>query len=250
MQGNYNGESNSAFGSGAMGFNFSGDSNTAVGSSALFYNVSGWFNTALGAGALSSNTTGSFNVAVGTSAGSSSQGSWNIAIANIGSQNDSNTIRVGDNVMHTRTFVAGIRAATTVKNDAINVVIDSDGQLGTISSSRKTKVDIADMNDASAALMQLRPVTFHYKADRGPGGPRLQYGLVAEEVAEVYPGMVATKDGKPETVMYQYLAPMLLNEFQKQQRTIEAQAKEIAELKRSVEMLLARPLSDSRMAAR
>jgi len=75
--------------------------------------------------------------------------------------------------------------------------------------------------------------------------------LIAEEVADVYPGMVAVnRDGKPETVMYQYLAPMLLNEFQKQQRTIEIQAREIAELKRAVEVLLARTASEARIAAK
>ena len=88
--------------------------------------------------------------------------------------------------------------------------------------------------------MQLRPVTFHYKSDRNPAGRRLQYGLIAEEVAEVDPGLVALgKDGKPETVMYQYLAPMLLNEFQKQQRTIEAQREEIAQLRQAIEALIA-----------
>lgn len=106
------------------------------------------------------------------------------------------------------------------------------------------------MSDASAALLQLRPETFRYKAGTDLAGPRLQYGLVAEEVAEVYPGMVATKDGKPETVMYQYLAPMLLNEFQKQQRTIEAQAAEIAELRRAVELLMARTSLGSHVAAK
>jgi hypothetical protein len=145
----------------------------------------------------------------------------------------------------------------------VNVVIDSTGQLGTISSSREAKNYIADMREASTGLMQLRPVTFHYKVDHDPAGPRLQYGLIAEEVADVYPGMVATKDGKPETVMYQYLAPMLLNEFQKQQRTIEvqarglaserearaAQAQEIAELKRAVEVLMARTASENSVAA-
>jgi len=84
-------------------------------------------------------------------------------------------------------------------------------------------------------LMKLRPVTFHYRADRNPAGRTLQYGLVTEEVAEVYPGLVAHSiDGQIETVLYQFLPPMLLNEYQKQQRAIEAQAAEIATLKRQV----------------
>ena len=109
------------------------------------------------------------------------------------------------------------------------MLIDSNGQLGTISSSRRFKDSIADMDAASSALMTLRPVTFHYKTDQKASGRTLQYGLVAEEVAEVYPGLVArSADGQIETVMYQFLPPMLLNEYQKQQRTIEAQAAEMS----------------------
>src|SRR5256885_11510549 len=84
------------------------------------------------------------------------------------------------------------------------------------------------MGEASSALMKLRPVTFFYKSDRNPKGRTLQYGLVAEEVARVAPGLVAqSADGKIETVYYQFLAPMLLNEYQKQQRTLQAQALEL-----------------------
>ncbi len=85
------------------------------------------------------------------------------------------------------------------------------------------------MGEASSTLMKLRPVTFHYKSDKNPKGRTLQYGLVAEEVAKVAPGLVArSADGKIETVYYQFLAPMLLNEFQTHQRTIQAQSAEIA----------------------
>jgi hypothetical protein len=101
------------------------------------------------------------------------------------------------------------------------------------------------MDAASADLMKLRPVTFHYKA-YGPES-RLQYGLVAEEVEQVYPGLVARfPDGATETVMYHFLPPMLLNEYQKQQRAIESQRRtiaqqgeEIAELKQIVGQLIA-----------
>lgn len=90
-----------------------------------------------------------------------------------------------------------------------------------------------NMDIGSSALMQLRPVTFHCRNDHSPSGPDLQYGLIAEEVAEVYPGLVArSADGRIETVKYQFLPPMLLNEFQKQQRTIEAQSARIAALEK------------------
>lgn len=112
------------------------------------------------------------------------------------------------------------------------MVVDTNGQLGTTVSSRRFKDNIADMNTASSALMNLRPVTFHYKTDQNVAGRTLQYGLIAEEVNEVYPGLVAhSADGQIETVMYQHLPPMLLNEFQKQQRRINALEQELQEIK-------------------
>jgi hypothetical protein len=234
-----------AIGYRASGANVSGNANVAIGSFALESNKESYRNVAVGYGALSS-TSGGDNIGLGGEAGSSLMtGSFNIAIGNRGYPGDANTIRLGDGENHVRTFVAGIRGVTTAANDAINVVIDSNGQLGTVSSSRDAKDDIADMSDASTALLQLRPVTFHYKADRDPAGARLQYGLIAEEVAEVYPGMVANRNGKPETVMYQYLAPMLLNEYQKQQRTIEAQARELV-AEREARLAQAREIADLR----
>jgi hypothetical protein len=174
-------------------------------------------------GALSNNTIGNSNTAVGVGAGINlTTGSNNIAIDNAGVVAESNTTRIGDN--QTRAFIAGIRGVTTA-TAAIPVLIGTDGQLGTTSSSRRVKDDIADMGETSNILKQLRPVTFHYKADQNPKGRSLQYGLVAEEVEKVAPGLVArSANGEIETVFYQHLTPMLLNEYQKQQRTIEAQA--------------------------
>ena len=90
------------------------------------------------------------------------------------------------------------------------------------------------MGPATDGLMRLRPVTFRYLA-HGENAP-LQYGLIAEEVAEVYPELVArSKDGEVETVMYRFLAPMLLNEAQTQRRTIEEQKKTIDRLEQRLE---------------
>src|SRR5207245_11459298 len=125
---------------------------------------------------------------------------------------------------------------TTTNADAVAVLIDSAGQLGTVSSSRRYKFDINDMAGATDGLMRLRPVTFRYLA-HGDNAP-LQYGLIAEEVAEVYPELVApNKDGEVETVMYQFLAPMLLNEVQKQHRQIEDQQKVIDALEQRLKAL-------------
>src|SRR5205823_11369673 len=171
-------------------------------------------------------------------------GSGNIYLGNEGVAAEQNTIRIGSGGgigNHNRFFVAGVRGVTTGVANAIAVMIDGNGQLGTASSSRRFKDGIVDMADASAALMKLRPVTFHYKADRNPAGRTPQYGLIAEEVVEIYPGLVAhSADGQIETVLYQFLPPMLLNEYQKQQRAIEAQAAEIATLKRQVAQIAQR----------
>ena len=106
----------------------------------------------------------------------------------------------------------------------IPVQINSNGQLGAQTSSRRFKEQIADMGDSTSALMKLRPVTFLYKPEYSKSDRTLQYGLVAEEVAKVYPELVAyDKDGQPYTVRYQYLAPMLLNELQKQHAVVSAQ---------------------------
>jgi hypothetical protein len=114
-------------------------------------------------------------------------------------------------------------------NDAVPVVIDSNGQFGTINSSQRFKEDIYDMGDVSSTLLQLRPVTFRYTQPFADGEKPVQFGLIAEEVAEVIPELVTLDtDGQPETVKYQLLAPLLLNEVQKQQRTIETQTQQIA----------------------
>ena len=91
------------------------------------------------------------------------------------------------------------------------------------------------MGNRTNELMKLRPVTFLYKPEYANGENTLQYGLIAEEVAKVYPELVAyDNEGQPYTVRYENLASMLLNEVQKQYRrakkqneVIEAQQQEI-----------------------
>jgi hypothetical protein len=85
------------------------------------------------------------------------------------------------------------------------------------------------MGDASARLLRLRPVTFRYRKPYNDGTKPIQYGLVAEEVAQVFPELaVYNAQGQPESVKYQLLAPLLLNEFQKQHQRIEERARVIA----------------------
>jgi len=227
------GDDNTAVGRDAL-YNGTGSSNTAFGRNAAYGSTSGINNTAVGRDALYNTSTGSSNIAIGRDAGFNlTTGSNNIAIGNGGVAAESATTRIGS--AQTRAFIAGIRGVTTGSASGIPVLIDSNGQLGTVSSSGRVKQEISDMADASSVLSQLRPVTFRYKAHEG--GP-LQFGLIAEEVAAVAPELVARKsDGSIETVYYQHLPPMLLNEWQKQQRTINAQATRIESLERDVALL-------------
>jgi hypothetical protein len=223
---------NTAIGSDAMHFNTTGGQNTALGSAALYDNSTGKSNTAMGLGALLNNTTGSWNVAIGYSAAQnvSSIASNNIHIGSFGTSSDLATIRIGgDPVLQTRFFAAGIRGVITRNADAIPVVIDSAGQLGTASSSRRVKRDIHDMRDTTATILNLHPVEFRYTA-HGPDS-LLQYGLIAEEVAEIAPDLVArNRDGEIETVYYDKVNAMLLNEVQKLHRENQKLESRLAEI--------------------
>jgi hypothetical protein len=217
------------FGTEARGIGTDGNDNTASGAGTLVSNTTGSRNTATGHLALSANTTGNNNTAVGNGAGSSATtGSNNIYIGHNGFAAEGSTIRIGTGGTQTKTFIAGISGVTTGLGGAKAVVIDSNGQLGTVSSSRRFKEDIRDMGEASQRLLRLRPVAFRYRQPYADGSKPLQYGLIAEEVAEVLPELVAYgRDGQPETVMYHILPAMLLNEVQQQHRQIEAQQEQM-----------------------
>ena len=80
------------------------------------------------------------------------------------------------------------------------------------------------MADVSERLLKLRPVTFRYKPSAAQGDKSVQYGLIAEEVAEVFPELVVfDKDGRPDAVKYQVLTPILLNELKLQKRQFAEQ---------------------------
>jgi len=170
---NTSGGGNTANGAWALMSNTTGDVNTATGIDALQNNTTGFENTAYGFNALAGNTIGNFNIALGYDAGVEITGNKNIDIGNIAPlAAESNTIRIGNTVAtlyhdgithpaHTRTFIAGIRGRTTANANAIAVVIDSAGQLGTTSSSRRFKKEIKPMDKASEAILALKPITFH-----------------------------------------------------------------------------------------
>ena len=217
---NTTGNLNTANGLAALRSNTIGDSNTAEGGDALFLNTTGSANTAIGTGALGSNTTGNSNIAVGSAAGHAlTTGNQNIVIGNANAvAGESNTMRIGSSLSQTRAFIAGIRGVATGNNDAVNVVIDSAGQLGTISSSRRFKKEIKAMEQASEAILSLNPVSFRYKSDNTN---RPEFGLIAEEVAEVNPDLVVRdENGEIYTVRYEAVNAMLLNEFLKEHRKV------------------------------
>jgi hypothetical protein len=210
-------------GFGSLSHNTTGNSNTADGSGALFNNTTGDFNTAVGQGALQANTTGSANVALGVGAGGNVTTAENVICigATVGGANVSN-----------RCYIGNIRSATTGNNNAIPVLIDSAGQLGTISSSRRFKKEIKPMDKASEAILALKPVTFHYKSDNTN---RPEFGLIAGQVAKVNPDLVVSDEsGEIYTVRYEAVNAMLLNEFLKEHKKVEEQQATIAELKSTV----------------
>ena len=217
---------NTTYGHNALASNTGGDANTAVGASTLFATTLGNFNAAYGYTALYSNTIGSYNTAVGyQSVNTSTAGSYNISIGNSGTSSDDHVIRIGD--VQTQIYVAGI---TGVNVSGVPVVVSSTGQLGIASSSRRFKENIQDMGDTSERLMRLRPVTYNYKQAYEDGSKPLNYGLIAEEVDEIYPDLVAhSQDGQIETVMYQKLTPMLLNEVQRLKKQNDEQKNQLVQ---------------------
>jgi uncharacterized coiled-coil protein SlyX len=137
------------------------------------------------------------------------------------------TIHIGNQGTQNRTFIAGIGGATVPTGVA--VIVDGSGHLGTSTSSVRFKENIQPMDSASEAIHALKPVTFRYKKNLDPDCIP-QFGLVAEEVAEVNPDLVARDEhGKPYTVRYDAVNAMLLNEFLKEHRKGEQQDCKIAE---------------------
>jgi hypothetical protein len=236
------GGGNTVFGAGAFRANTTGFQNTASGVDALGFNSTGQGNTASGVTALGFNSTGANNVAVGFFAGiEATTGSNNIYLgASVrGVAGESNTIYLGKQGTQTRTVIAGIRSVTTGVADAVPVFIDSNGQLGTASSSIRFKEDIHDMAGASQRLFNLRPVTFRYTQAYIDGGKPTQYGLIAEEVAEVFPELaVRDADGQVETVHYETLNVLLLNELKKEHEEVQRQRRRIDLLEQKLEDLL------------
>ena len=234
---NTTGLANSALGFGALRYNTTGDENVAVGDQSASLNTSGIRNSAVGYHALQSNSTGNENTALGYEAGGAVTGNNNIDIANPGHIGESNTIRVGTQGTQDKAFLAGISGVAI--GGGSPVLVNSEGQLGTTSSSRRFKQDIHPLDSVSEKLMALRPVWFRYKHSFVHGTNPVQFGLIAEQVAKVYPNLVVYgRDGKPSAVAYQELPALLLAQVQKQQRENNALRTKIRDQQAQIDWLM------------
>jgi hypothetical protein len=256
------GSSNTANGERALFSNTTGSGNTAVGKSALANNTIGDGNTATGVGALSTNTEGLFNTAVGNAAlGANTTGDGNIALgafAGVGVNGATSVIAIGaaGQDVSNSCFIGQIytNIQPQVGTDPDTVTINSNGRLGRANvSSRRYKHDVKPMENASEAIYALKPVSFRYHKQYD-ATQTIAFGLIAEEVAEVNPDLVGRNpEGQPESVRYEQINAMLLNEFLKEHRKneeqnskIESQARQIqeqetiiAELKSEMKVLAA-----------
>jgi uncharacterized coiled-coil protein SlyX len=220
------GSGNTANGAGALINNTIGNNNTGTGFGTLTDNTSGNGNTAIGRGALAA-TTGDGNTALGANAGNALTTGVNnidIGLNVIGTAGDTDTIRIG-NPNITRTFITGISG--NIATGGATVYVESNGHLGTLTSSVRLKDEIKPMGKASEAILALRPVSFRYKKEIDPRRVA-QFGLIAEEVERVNPDLIIRDaEGKPQTVRYEQINAMLLNEFLKEHRKVEEQARKM-----------------------
>ena len=239
LNSNTDGPGNTATGALALAHNTTGEANTAAGVAALFINSTGVWNTAVGWNALNvsngnrntaagykaliNNTTGDDNTALGYLAlAFSGTGSGNIALgansgSNVATANNVICIGAAGEDFSDTCYIGNI--FNQLSFEGVGVFVNSNGKLGTFTSSRRFKKDVQPMDKSSEAILALKPVTFHYKTDtKGTA----QFGLIAEEVAEVNPDLVVhDKEEKPYSVRYDQVNAMLLNEFLKEHRKVQ-----------------------------
>jgi hypothetical protein len=277
-----NGDTNTAIGAAALLLNTTGPTNTAVGVSALSSNTFGGGSTAvgyqalasqtgrggstaIGSNALASQTDGEANTATGAAALESTTGSRNTANGftalrdSTGNDNTALGAGAGGNVTTASNVIcigAGVSGANvdnscyignifgSTSANGVGVLVNSNGRLGTMTSSARYKDEIKPMAKASEALFALTPVTFRYKKEIDSAGIQ-QLGLVAEDVEKVNPDLIVRdKEGKPYSVRYDQVNAMLLNEFLKEhnafveeQRKVQEQGASIASLEQRIEAL-------------
>jgi hypothetical protein len=262
---NTTGPTNTAMGVGALSSNTFGGGSTAVGYQALASQTGRGGSTAIGSNALASQTDGEANTATGAAALESTTGSGNTANGftalrdSTGNDNTalgagaggnvttaSNVICIGAGVFGANVdnscYIGNIFGSTSA--NGVGVLVNSNGRLGTMTSSARYKNEIKPMAKASEALFSLTPVTFRYKKEIDSAGIQ-QLGLIAEDVEKVNPDLIVRdKEGKPYSVRYDQVNAMLLNEFLKEhkafveeQRKVQEQGASIARLEQQIEAL-------------
>ncbi len=244
---NVGGIGNVASGINALYINADGNFNTASGVNALYNNSAGHDNTASGYAALGANIDGNNNTAIGDSALlNKANGSFNVAVG----QDAGFDLAAGDGNVYIGAGMSGIAAEanhTYIRNikdtsvsglnaDFVTVNLNT-GLLGHSSSSRRYKEDIQPMENASETLYRLKPVSYRYKKEidsmQSPA-----FGLIAEEVAAVNPALVACNaEGEPESVHYEMVNAMLLNEFLKEHRKVQERDRKISEQETTITVL-------------
>jgi len=229
---NTTGFENTAIGHGALFRNTTGANNTANGYHTLLNNTTGDFNTADGLEALALNTTGSDNTANGYQAlASNTTGFGNIAVGvfsggGVSTANNVIAIGAGGANINNSCFIGQIYSniQPVIGTDPDYVTITSSGRLGRSNfngSSRRFKHDIQPMDKASEVIFALKPVSFRYNKEYD-AAERSAFGLIAEEVAEVTPDLVGrNKQGEPDSVRYEQINAMLLNEFLKEHKKVQ-----------------------------
>jgi len=212
---NSEGFNNTALGYNALLHNTTAGDNAAVGTTSLFNNTTGEFNVAVGSQALYNNFSGGSNTAVGDSAGFNITGSGNVCIG------------AGMNGFAGENNITRIRNVYESAATERAVYVTSDNRIGTLVSSRRYKDDIRPMEESSKTIHSLRPVRFRYKKEVDPTRS-LCFGLIAEDVAKASPELVTLdREGRPQTVRYEAINAMLLNEFLKEHRRVESQESRI-----------------------
>jgi len=242
------GTQNTAVGTAALLFNTTGSDNAAVGTQALFSNTEGAANTATGYQALVRNTTGNFNTAVGDLAGSTIVSGNHNACFGEGAGNGivSANNQIAINVpaagpfadISNSCFIGSIyNQPVSDAGSAQDTYVDQFNVLGFVPSSRRFKHDIQPMDKASEAILALKPVTFKYNSDKKG---RTQYGLIAEEVAAVASDLVfRNNNGEIATVRFEQIGAMLLNEFLKAHKKVQALEETVAQQQKGMEVLTA-----------
>ncbi len=239
------GSFNTALGSNAL--SSSNLTNTAtylvgVGALALMNNSTGQYNTAVGANALVSNSSGNNNTAIGNSSlSTNSTGSNNTAIgyyADVNSGNFSNATAIGYN--------ARVYASNTIQlgnNQIANVVTSGivNAYSFAATSDKRLKKNIQPLHNSLGLIMQLNPVHYNKKNSiESNDYAKTENGFIAQELQKVMPFIVSEGSDKNKTLSVDYnsIIPVLTKGIQEQQLLIEAQQKQIDEMKLILEKLI------------